>query len=157
MLVSMTPEIQNNLEDRTAFEILQLKTMFQQQAKQELFETVKAFHACKQEEGQFVSTYVLKMKAYLDQMERLGYHMPLVLRVNLILSSLLKDYDQFVQNYNMHGMGKTIPELHAMLKLAEKSTPKKAPAILAIRQCQIQKPKPQARGKGKKRGKGKSK
>ncbi|GKA15305.1 hypothetical protein Tco_0695052 [Tanacetum coccineum] len=52
MLVSMTPEIQKSLEDRTAFEILQeLKTMFQQQAEQELFETVKAFHACKQEEG----------------------------------------------------------------------------------------------------------
>ncbi|GKD20203.1 hypothetical protein Tco_1221906 [Tanacetum coccineum] len=37
MLVSMTPEIQKNLEDRTAFDILQeLKTMFQQQAEQEL-------------------------------------------------------------------------------------------------------------------------
>ncbi|GJQ95907.1 hypothetical protein Tco_0007046 [Tanacetum coccineum] len=59
MLVSMTPEIQKNLEDRPAFEILQeLKTMFQQQAEQELFETVKAFHACKQEEGKSVSTYV---------------------------------------------------------------------------------------------------
>ncbi|GJT85034.1 hypothetical protein Tco_1066751 [Tanacetum coccineum] len=55
MLVSMTPEIQKNLEDRTAFEILQeLKTMFQQQAEQELFETVKAFHACKLEEGQLI-------------------------------------------------------------------------------------------------------
>ncbi|GKB83438.1 hypothetical protein Tco_0950333 [Tanacetum coccineum] len=94
MLVSMTFEIQKNLEDRTAFKILQeLKTMFQQQAEQELFETVKAFHACKQEEHQFVSTYVLKMKAYLDQMERLGYPMPLVLEVNLILTSLSKDYD----------------------------------------------------------------
>ncbi|GJY23980.1 hypothetical protein Tco_0397638 [Tanacetum coccineum] len=78
------------------------------QAEQELFETVKAFHACKQEEGQSVSTYVLKMKAYLDQMERLGYPMPLVLGVNMILTSLSKDYDQFVQNYNMHGMRKTI-------------------------------------------------
>ncbi|GKB30055.1 hypothetical protein Tco_0869456, partial [Tanacetum coccineum] len=121
MLVSMTPEIQKNLEDRPAFEILQeLKTMFQQQIEQELFKTVKAFNACKQEEGQSVSTYVLKMKAYLDQMERLGYPMPLVLGVNMILTSLSKDYDQFVQNYNMHGMGKTIPELHAMLKLVEK-------------------------------------
>ncbi|GJR05918.1 retrotransposon protein, putative, ty1-copia subclass [Tanacetum coccineum] len=155
-LVSMTLEIQKNLEDRTAFKILQeLKTMFQQQAEQELFETVKAFHACKQKEGQSVSTYVLKMKANLDQMDHLGYPMPLFLGVNLILTSLSKDYDQFMQNYNMHGMKKTIPELHAMLKLAEKGTPKKAPAVLAIRQGQIQKPKLQARGKGKNKGKGK--
>ncbi|GJX05276.1 retrotransposon protein, putative, ty1-copia subclass [Tanacetum coccineum] len=88
MLVSMTPEIQKNLEDRTAFEILQeLEAIFQQQAEQELFETVKAFHACKQEEGQSVSTYVLRMKAYLDQMEPLGYPMPLVPRVK---SKILK-------------------------------------------------------------------
>nr|GEZ75086.1 hypothetical protein [Tanacetum cinerariifolium] len=86
-------------------------------AEQELFETVKAFHACKQEEGQFVSTYVLKMKGYLDQMEHLGYPNPLVLGVNFILTLLSKDYDQFIQNYNMYGMGKTIPELHDMLKL----------------------------------------
>nr|GEX91437.1 hypothetical protein [Tanacetum cinerariifolium] len=36
------------------------------QSEQELFETLKAFHACNQEEGQSVSTYELKMKAYLD-------------------------------------------------------------------------------------------
>ncbi|GJU45594.1 retrotransposon protein, putative, ty1-copia subclass [Tanacetum coccineum] len=77
-------------------------------AKQKLFETVKAIHACKQEEGQLVSTYVLKMKAYLDQMEQLSYPMPLVLG--------------------------TIPQLHAMLKLAKKSIPKKALVVLAIRQ-----------------------
>ncbi|GKD09590.1 hypothetical protein Tco_1189275, partial [Tanacetum coccineum] len=99
-----------------------------QEAEQELFKIVKAFHACKQEEGQYVSTYVLKMKAYLDQMERLGYPMPL-----------------------------TITELHAMLKHTEKGIPKKTTAVLTIRQGQIQKPKSQARGKGKKRGKGKSK
>nr|GFD15734.1 hypothetical protein [Tanacetum cinerariifolium] len=38
-------------------------------AEQELFENVKPFHACKQKECQSVSTYVLKMKGYLDQME----------------------------------------------------------------------------------------
>nr|GEV37559.1 zinc finger, CCHC-type [Tanacetum cinerariifolium] len=125
MVVSMTPEIQKKLEDRRAFEILQdLKTMFQQQAQQELFETIKAFYACKQEEGQSVSIYVLKIKAYLDQIDRFGYPMPLVLGVNLILTLLSKDYDQFVQNYNMHDMGKTIPELHAMLKLVEKELKK---------------------------------
>nr|GEV63857.1 hypothetical protein [Tanacetum cinerariifolium] len=114
-------------QDRIAFDILhELKTMFQQQAEQELFETIKAFHACKQEEGQFISTYVLKMKGYLDQMEHLGYPMPLILGVNLILTLLSNDYDQFIWNYNMHSMWKTIPELHAMLKLAEKCIPNKA-------------------------------
>ncbi|GJX50468.1 hypothetical protein Tco_0277313 [Tanacetum coccineum] len=127
------------------------------QATPPLTKLNQAFQACKQEEGQSVSTYVLKMKAYLDQMERLGYPMPLALGVNMILTSLSKDYDQFVQNYNMHDMGKTIPELHAMLKLEENGILKKTPAVLAIRQGQIQKPKSQARGKGKQRGKGKSK
>ncbi|GKA15306.1 hypothetical protein Tco_0695053 [Tanacetum coccineum] len=60
------------------------------------------------------------MTAYLDKMERLGYPMLLVLGLNLILTSLSKDYDPFVQNFNMYGIGKTIPEMHAMLKLAEK-------------------------------------
>ncbi|GJU28514.1 zinc finger, CCHC-type containing protein, partial [Tanacetum coccineum] len=48
----------------------------QELAKQELFETIKAFYACKQEEGQSVSSYLLKMKSYLDTLERLGYAMP---------------------------------------------------------------------------------
>ncbi|GJV26655.1 hypothetical protein Tco_1379350 [Tanacetum coccineum] len=49
--------------------------MFEEQAKNELFETVKAFHACKQEDGQLISPYLLKMKGYLDILERLGYPM----------------------------------------------------------------------------------
>nr|GEV69185.1 hypothetical protein [Tanacetum cinerariifolium] len=82
----------------------------EKEAKQELFEIVKAFHACKQEDGQSVSSYLLKMKSYLDTFECLGYDMPNELGVSLILNSLNKDYDQFVQNYNMHNMGKTIDE-----------------------------------------------
>ncbi|GKE63464.1 hypothetical protein Tco_1513831, partial [Tanacetum coccineum] len=56
----------------------------------------------------------------------IGYAMPNKLGVRLILNSLNNDYDQFVQNYNMHSMGKTIVELHAMLELYEKGIPKKA-------------------------------
>nr|GEX00469.1 hypothetical protein [Tanacetum cinerariifolium] len=64
----------------------------------ELLQTVKEFHACKQEEGQ-------------------------------------SEYDGFVQNYNMHSMGKTVSELHAMLKLHEQTLPPKevSPALHAIR------------------------
>nr|GEU85558.1 hypothetical protein [Tanacetum cinerariifolium] len=64
-------------------------------------------------------------KAIHDVHSALATPMPLVLGVNLILTLLSKDYDQFIQNYNMHGMGKTIPELHAMLKLQRKLFPGK--------------------------------
>ncbi|GJT25815.1 zinc finger, CCHC-type containing protein [Tanacetum coccineum] len=72
-----------------------------------------------EENGQSVSAYILKMKGYLVTLERLGYDIPKELCVSFILNSLNKDYDQFVQNYNMHIMGKSIVELHAMLKLYE--------------------------------------
>ncbi|GKB49215.1 retrotransposon protein, putative, ty1-copia subclass [Tanacetum coccineum] len=77
MLSSMVPDLQKTLEKYNAFDMMNvLKTMFEEQAKQELFEIVKAFHACKQEDGQLVSSYLLKMKSYLDTLERLCYAMP---------------------------------------------------------------------------------
>nr|GEW11603.1 zinc finger, CCHC-type [Tanacetum cinerariifolium] len=44
-------------------------------------------------------------------------------------------------NYNMHGMGKTVNELHAMLKLHEETLPKKDayPVLHAIRAGRVQK------------------
>ncbi|GKB90123.1 hypothetical protein Tco_0962395 [Tanacetum coccineum] len=48
MLGSMSPELQRDLENYKAYDMIQeLKPMFEEQAKQELFEIVKAFHACK--------------------------------------------------------------------------------------------------------------
>nr|GEX29093.1 hypothetical protein [Tanacetum cinerariifolium] len=84
-----------------------------------------------EEEGQYVSSYVLKMKSYIDNLERLDHLVALNLAVSLILVSLSKEYDSFVQNYNMHSMRKTVNELHAMIKLREQTLPKKddAPAL----------------------------
>nr|GEX00106.1 hypothetical protein [Tanacetum cinerariifolium] len=47
----------------------------------------------------------------------------------------------FVQNYNMHGMGKAVNELHDMLKLHEETLPKKDanPALHAIRAGRVRK------------------
>ncbi|GKC43330.1 zinc finger, CCHC-type containing protein [Tanacetum coccineum] len=98
------------------------------------------------------------MKSYLDTLECLGYAMPDELGVSLILNSLNKNYDQFVQNYNMHNTGKTLAELHAMLKLHEKGIPKKAKTavVLAIREGKIHKDKKKPQGaKGKAKGKNK--
>ncbi|GKC98512.1 hypothetical protein Tco_1168787 [Tanacetum coccineum] len=116
MLSSMSLDLQRTLEKYIAFDMMkELKTMFEEQAKQELFETVKVFHACKQEDGPSVSSYLLKMKSYLDTLERLDYAMPKELG--------------------------TLVELHAILKLHEKGIPKKAetPVVLAIREGKIHK------------------
>nr|GEU57954.1 retrotransposon protein, putative, Ty1-copia subclass [Tanacetum cinerariifolium] len=102
MLMTMEPEIQRNLEPLKAHEMLQ-----------------------EQEEGQSVSSYVLKIKGYIDNLERLGHPVTLGLGVCLILIGLRKEYDGFVQNYNMHNMGKTVNELNAMLNLYEQTLPKK--------------------------------
>nr|GFC27268.1 zinc finger, CCHC-type [Tanacetum cinerariifolium] len=110
MHITMEPDIQQNLEPLHAHEMLREK-----------------------EEGQSVSSYVLKMKGYIDNLESLGHPVTLGLGVSQILSGLRKEYDGFVQNYNMHSMGKTVNELHAMLKLHEQTLPKNiAPALNAI-------------------------
>ncbi|GJS81204.1 hypothetical protein Tco_0747745 [Tanacetum coccineum] len=72
---------------------------------------------------------------YIDKLECLGHAMTQNLAVSLILVSLRKEYDGFVQNYNMNSMGKTVIGLHAMLKLHEQTLPQKdvAPALYTIR------------------------
>nr|GEW46049.1 zinc finger, CCHC-type [Tanacetum cinerariifolium] len=165
MLMTMEPEIQQNLENLHAYEmLLELKTLFAQQAEQEILQTMQDFHSCKQEEGQSVSSYVLKMKGYIENLERLGHPVTLGLGVSLILIGLRKEFNGFMQNYSMHSLGKTINELHAMLKLHEQTLPKNnAPALHAIRAGKVQKvnkhkkPQPQMVARGQNHGKGKSK
>nr|GEZ18273.1 zinc finger, CCHC-type [Tanacetum cinerariifolium] len=132
--------------------------------EQELLQTTRDFHSCRQEERQSVSLYVLKMKGYIDNLERLGYPVTFGLGVSLILIGLRKEYDGFVQNYNMHSMGNTFNELHAMLKLHEQSLPKNnAPALNAIRAGKVQKGnkhkklQSQMAARGQNREKGKNK
>ncbi|GJR35385.1 retrotransposon protein, putative, ty1-copia subclass [Tanacetum coccineum] len=72
------------------------------------------------------------------------------------------EFDSFVQNYNMHNMGKTINELHAMLKLHEQTLTKKEPVLYVIRAGKVQKKnnkqkKPQLAARGQNQGKGKNK
>ncbi|GJZ19243.1 hypothetical protein Tco_0555833 [Tanacetum coccineum] len=111
------PLTTENSKDFNANDMLkELKTMFSQQFEQEVHEIVKAFHACKQEEWHFVSSYVLEIKGYMDQLECLGH--PISLHLG------------------------TIDDLHAMLKLHENRLPKKADVahvVLAIKGGKIQK------------------
>ncbi|GKC56677.1 retrotransposon protein, putative, ty1-copia subclass, partial [Tanacetum coccineum] len=83
MLMTMESYIQRNLENLGAYEMLQeLKTLFAQKAEEELLQTMREFHSCKQEEGQSISSYVLKMKSYIDNLECLGHPVSLGLRLH---------------------------------------------------------------------------
>nr|GEX45920.1 hypothetical protein [Tanacetum cinerariifolium] len=56
--------------------IYELKSMFENQSRVERFKLIQTLHACKQEEGKSVSSYVLKMKGYVEQLKHLGYVLP---------------------------------------------------------------------------------
>ncbi|GJS54668.1 retrotransposon protein, putative, ty1-copia subclass [Tanacetum coccineum] len=163
ILRSMTLELHRQFKKSSPYEMLQkLKSMFEKQAGVKRFDLIQTFHACKQEEGKSVSSYVLKMKGYVEQLERLGYVLPQDLNVSLIMNGLTSDFAGFVRNYNMHNMGKKIGELHALLIESEKGLPKKAatPQVMAIQGGRIQKVNKKslnAKGKGKEKGKEKDK
>ncbi|GKD32532.1 hypothetical protein Tco_1248041 [Tanacetum coccineum] len=67
----------------------ELKSMFEKQVGVERFDLIQTFHVCKQEEGKSVSSYILKMKGYVAQLERLGYILLQDLSVGLIMASLV--------------------------------------------------------------------
>ncbi|GKC16614.1 retrotransposon protein, putative, ty1-copia subclass, partial [Tanacetum coccineum] len=128
----------------------------------ESFDQIQTFQDCKQKEGKSVSSYVHKMKGYVEQLECLSYVLSQDLSVGLILNGLTSDFAGLVRNYNMHNMGKTMGELHALLIEYEKGLPKKAatPQIMASRGGRIQKANKKSRnakGKGKGKGKGNDK
>ncbi|GJV96668.1 retrotransposon protein, putative, ty1-copia subclass [Tanacetum coccineum] len=109
ILGSMTPELHRQFENSSSYDMIkELKSMFEKQAG---------------------------MKGYVDQLECLGYMLPQDLIVGLILNNLTKDFVGFMRNYNIHNIGKTIGELHAMLIEYEKDLPKKAetPQVMMIK------------------------
>ncbi|GJS71989.1 zinc finger, CCHC-type containing protein [Tanacetum coccineum] len=136
MLMTMEPDIQNNLEQLGTYDMLKELKM--------LYATTKRG---------------IVTSSGRERISRVQTRRRTVLR--LILVSLRKEYDSFMQNYNMHYMGKTVTELYAMLKLHEQTLLPNdvAPALHAIRAGRVQKnqkKKPHKAAKGN-QGKGKAK
>ncbi|GJW88961.1 retrotransposon protein, putative, ty1-copia subclass [Tanacetum coccineum] len=105
-----------------------LNLWFEKQVGVERFDLIQTFHTCKHEEGKPVGAYVLKMKDYVEQLERLGYVLPQDLSVGLILKwHITSDFTGFVKKYNMqHGERHNGENYIAMLIEYEKGLPKKA-------------------------------
>nr|GEV49735.1 hypothetical protein [Tanacetum cinerariifolium] len=107
MLESMTPELHRKFENYSSNEMLQeLRSMFEKQAGVERFDLIQTFHACKQKKGKSVAAYVLQMKGYVDQLERLYYVLPQDLTVGLILNGLTKDFAKPIISLKAKGKGK---------------------------------------------------
>ncbi|GKE24959.1 zinc finger, CCHC-type containing protein [Tanacetum coccineum] len=118
--------------------IQELRSMFEKQAGVEKFNLIQSFHACKQEEDKPVADYVLKMKEYVEKLERLGYVLPQDITVGLILNGLTKVFAGFY--------GKSL------------SKKAKTPQVMMIKKGKIQKAnKKSLKVKGKVIGKGKDK
>ncbi|KAL0404208.1 UNVERIFIED_CONTAM: hypothetical protein Sradi_2061600 [Sesamum radiatum] len=122
MLLSMVPELQKQFEDMEAYAIIiQLKPMFGKVARVERFETVAAILESRQKDDEPVGPYVLLMIRLFEKLESLGVPLGNELATDIIFYTLHKGYANFVVNYHMNSLDKTVHELLEMLKTAEKS------------------------------------
>ncbi|GJW23877.1 retrotransposon protein, putative, ty1-copia subclass [Tanacetum coccineum] len=125
MAASMSPELQKTFENTWAYEMnQQLKEMFQAKASKERLDVVKSLMACKPKPGASICAFVLEMKGYFDRLESLNMAFDAELSINIILSGLPADYNQFVLSYQMNGKETSIMELHSLLQTAEQGIKK---------------------------------
>ncbi|GJY67835.1 zinc finger, CCHC-type containing protein [Tanacetum coccineum] len=128
MLGKMSPALQRQFELYFPQAMLnELRKMFEKPQAVEIYDLVDTLHSCKQAPGKSVSAHVLEMKGYMDQLQALGKPYDNDMAINLINRSLNKDFVDFVRNFNMHCVGKTVSELHALLIDYEKGLKDKAP------------------------------
>ncbi|KAJ9561600.1 hypothetical protein OSB04_006760 [Centaurea solstitialis] len=134
MLATMSAKLQTGLMNTNAYYMIrQLRDMFQTQERTERYDATRALNVCKMAKGTSVGAHVMKMKRHLDHLERLGHPVPLQLATDTILNLLSDDYKQFVVNFNMNNMEKSIAELHSMLKTIELSMGTKTKDVLMVR------------------------
>ena len=69
------------------------------------------------EENRFVSEHILRMTGYHNHLTQLGIDLLVESVIDRVLQSLPPSNKDFVMNYNMQGMEKTILELFTMLNV----------------------------------------
>ncbi|KAK9028101.1 hypothetical protein V6N11_067915 [Hibiscus sabdariffa] len=158
MLATMTPELQKQHENMVAFEMIQnLKEIYEGQARQERYETSKALFQCKMSEGSSLGAHVIKMMGYIQTLEKLGFALNDELATDVILQSLPDSFNQFVLNFNMNEINKTLPQLLGMLRTAESNMKKGgSKSVLMVRVAKEKGKKvAKSKGSGKTKPKGK--
>jgi hypothetical protein len=128
--------------------------IFETHAAVESYDASEKFFNCKMEEGSSVSEHVLKMSGHAKKLQDLGITIPNALGIHRVLQSLPPSYKNFVMNYNMQCMNKTLPELFSMLKTAEVEIKKEHQVLMVNKTTKFKKKgNPKEKGKFKKGGK----
>jgi gag-polypeptide of LTR copia-type len=110
----------------------QLKKIFQKKAQTEMCNLTKALMKCSMRNNEFVSAHMFKATGYIKQVEKLGCKWDPQLVTNVIFASLSPRYSNFVMNYNMMGMSKSLDELLGLLKNVEEDMNKGSKNVLAV-------------------------
>ena len=131
----------------------ELKLIFQANARIERYEVSNKFYSCKMEENSSIHEHILKMSGYNNHLIQLGVNLPDDCVIDRILQSLPPSYKSFVMNYNMQGMDKTIPELFAMLMVAEVEIKKEHQVLMVNKTTNFKKKGKWKKGNFKKNGK----
>jgi hypothetical protein len=111
ILTTMSPNMQKQYEHVDAYTMIQGKRgMFENQARDEMYNISKALFACKLAEGSPVSPHVIKMMGYIETSDKLGCELKDDLATDVILQSLPASYELFIMNFHMNGLQKTMAE-----------------------------------------------
>ena len=152
ILYGLESELQKRFENRDPSEIIkELKMIFETHASVESYEASEKFFNCKMEENSSVSEHVLKMSGHANKLQELGITIPNELGIHRVLQSLPPSYKNFVMNYNMQCMKKTLPKLFSMLKTTEVEIKKEHQVLMVNKTASFK--KKGKKGKFKKGGK----
>ncbi|GJW55645.1 zinc knuckle CX2CX4HX4C containing protein [Tanacetum coccineum] len=123
MASSMSRELQMTFENTYEMN-QQLKEMFQPKASKERLDVVKSLMDCKPKPEASNCAFVLEIKGYFDILESLNMVFDTELSINIILSGLPADYNQFVLSYQMNTKDTSIMELHSLLQTTKQGIKK---------------------------------
>src|SRR3954470_21589715 len=155
ILYGLESELQKRFENSDPHDIVRdLKLIFETHAAIESYETSEKFFNCKMEEGSSVNEHVLKMSRHANKIQNLGIVIPNELGIHRVLQSLPPSYKNFVMNYNMQRMDKSLLELFSMLNSAEVENKKEHQVVMVNKTTNFKKKgKPKKKGNFKKGGK----
>src|SRR3954471_7947413 len=109
ILYGLESELQKRFENHDPHDIVrELKMLFEAHAAVESYEGSEKFFNCKMEEGSSFSEHVLKMSGHASKLQSLGIVISNALGIYRVLQSLPPTYKNFVQNYNMQNMDKSL-------------------------------------------------